>query len=208
MLLSHSHKFIFIHIYKTGGMSVKKALQRYDQSYSLLLHLKSFLKKKPVVEASIAHKHAKASDISKLIDKNVFDNYHKFAVVRNPFDWQVSLYHYILRMPPDVHPHYKIIQNLKGFDEYVEWRVKTDPVNQVSFLTIGDDKIVVDRIVKYENIDQDFKELCTYLGIKNSTLPHVNATKRKHYREYYNKHTIKMMEDAYGPDLDSLNYIY
>jgi hypothetical protein len=208
MILSHSKRFIFVHIYKTGGQSLRKAMERYDHKYNTLVAIRSLVRNGPFVDESIVPKHAGILEIKQKLDPEIFNSYHKFSTVRNPFDWQVSLYHYVLRQKKNLHPHYSIIKGLKDFDEYVEWRVEEDPVNQASLLTDESGQILVDQILKLENIHDDFDLLCKKLDIHDVSLPHLNKTNRNKYQQYYNPTTRKLMEEAYAQDLELFEYTF
>ena len=69
-LISHRDKFIFIHIYKSGGTSITET---FDTFFTDL----------------IKYKHETALEIRDIIGKKKFNSYYKFAIVRNPWDWQV-----------------------------------------------------------------------------------------------------------------------
>src|SRR5215207_236526 len=73
MLVSYSSKVIFIHIQKTGGDTVSRLL---SESVPDILHLNA--------------KHGFAVDAVKHLDD--WNNYFKFAFVRNPWDRLVSWY--------------------------------------------------------------------------------------------------------------------
>ena len=47
------------------------------------------------------HKHAKAHQIKEKLEKKQFDSYFKFAFVRNPYDFLVSLYFYTQQFERD-----------------------------------------------------------------------------------------------------------
>ena len=100
MLISHSHRFIFFHVAKTGGMSVRKALLPYTEEPARFK-----IKRPPAHKAGRPNPfyaiwealllHATARDAQKELPATVFDEYYKFAFVRNPWDWQVSMYNII-----------------------------------------------------------------------------------------------------------------
>tara|TARA_Y100000004_G_scaffold166110_1_gene197558 strand:+ start:1016 stop:1498 length:483 start_codon:yes stop_codon:yes gene_type:complete len=70
MYIDHDKKLVFIHIARTGGSSIKTALNLHEKKYNEYYHLDS-----------------------SYIPKECND-YFKFAFVRNPFDRFVSLYHF------------------------------------------------------------------------------------------------------------------
>ena len=73
MLVSHSRKLVFVHIQKTGGQTVSKVLKKNISDVSRL---------KP--------KHAFA--VQGMEDLEGWNEYFKFAFVRNPWDRMVSWY--------------------------------------------------------------------------------------------------------------------
>jgi hypothetical protein len=70
MYIDHDKRLVFIHISRTGGSSIKTALNLHDKRYNEYYHL----------DSSYIPKECK--------------DYFKFAFVRNPFDRFISLYHY------------------------------------------------------------------------------------------------------------------
>tara|TARA_E500000318_G_scaffold73397_1_gene68039 strand:+ start:494 stop:988 length:495 start_codon:yes stop_codon:yes gene_type:complete len=70
MYIDHDKKLVFIHISRTGGSSIKTALNLHDKQYNEYYHL----------DSSYIPKECK--------------DYFKFAFVRNPFDRFASLYHF------------------------------------------------------------------------------------------------------------------
>jgi len=56
------------------------------------------------------HKHVKAKVIRDYLGKKTYDKYFKFSIVRNPYDLQVSLYHYIKQSKE--HRDYEIANKL------------------------------------------------------------------------------------------------
>jgi|SRR5215468_8444806 len=74
-MISDRHRFIFVHINKTGGTSIEKVFEPdADQT-------------------NVAFKHARAAFYRREFPEQ-FRDYFKFAFVRNPWDWLVSRYHW------------------------------------------------------------------------------------------------------------------
>ena len=103
MPLSHKYKCLFIHIPRTGGTSFRQMLNideevgnlEYLNTMGLMpvqnnqSHLPSHTKPRVLHKEHLCLKHMAQLN---LISKEVFDNYYKFAFVRNPWDKVVSEY--------------------------------------------------------------------------------------------------------------------
>lgn len=70
-MINHDSKCIFIHIIKTGGVSIATALEMKERQF-----------------------HASASEIRKKVGEKVWNEYYKFSFIRNPWEKLVSSYHY------------------------------------------------------------------------------------------------------------------
>lgn len=203
MIISHRKKFIFIHINKAAGTSVKGALAPYAdfmyRKYTLARLLYVLGMRGPVGE------HRTATEIREAFGDEVFNNYFKFAFVRNPWDWQVSQYHYILSHR--LHPQHRIITRLKGFPEYLEWHIEHDRMSQTNFVTDSDDNQIVDYIGRFENLAKDFETICERIGI-HSHLPHKNPSVHSDYRQYYNTDTANLVAKYFQEDIDYFGYSF
>ena len=206
MLISHRHKFIFIHNYKVAGTSIRKALakhitlyQQYKYSFAL------YDKVNRTINPNYMRGHITALEIKNQLPPEIYDDYFKFVFVRNPWDWQVSLYFFILQEKK--HYQHNLIKSMSSFEEYIEWRVNEDGRKQKDFLVDENDSIIVDYIGKYENLQDDFNEITRKIGI-NASLPYKNKSKHKDYREYYNDYTRDLIEKAFKEDIEMFNYSF
>ncbi len=74
-IVSDTHKFIYIHIPKTGGTTVSFPLRKYrSPKYNHLLE------------------HCDNCDIQNAIGKDEWNNYYKWCTIRNPYALMVSLF--------------------------------------------------------------------------------------------------------------------
>lgn len=207
MLLSHRKKFIFIHNYKVAGTSIRAGLNSYNnhtfRSSSHLDKLKLLAGIYPRVFSSQFVSHISAAQLKKEIPSSIFDSYFKFGFVRNPWDWQVSLYTFMLKTL-DHHQH-ELIKGMKSFDEYIDWRVHNDLHLQKSFF-YENDVSLMDYIGRMENLQTDFEKICGIIGAEVK-LPHLNPSRNDNdYLKYYSKHSIEMVSQAFREDIELFNY--
>ena len=188
MLISHSKKFLFFHLYKAAGSSLVQALS-------------------PFCESRTSNPHFKPSEA--LGDpgfSELYKDYFTFSFVRNPWDWQVSLYEY-MRCTPN-HPQHQLCME-KSFHDYILWRVNNERKTQFSFLSDeanDSSPLSLDFIGKVENIQQDFNNLRLRFGI-DTELPHINKSSRKGaYQDYYNPETADLIREAFKLDIETFNY--
>ncbi len=208
MLVSDSKKFVFIHIYKTGGTSVQKMLEKYDRRFDLTCRLKLLARKATNSDMPVLarpYKHANAEKVRTLIGADCYDSYFKFAFVRNPWDWQVSLYYYMLRSPDTMHPQVPLVKSMENFDRYIRWRCREEVRLQYNFIYV-DGKLLVDFVGRYENFQLDFDKICDRLDIARQQLPKVNTTKRDRYRDYYTPETRLLVSEAFSVDIETFGY--
>lgn len=258
MLLSHSHRFIFIHNYKAAGSSVRSVLEKYTDR-SALQKVRAFLSvvknnsitqkignninsnllaqldrwkyqllngarasdteranvrrinrlnEKDIVQDTVSTEvydtaHLKASQIKSVLPPEVFNSYFKFGFVRDPWDWQVSLYEYALRTPAH-HQHQKI-KSMKNFTEYLQWRTQEDLQLQYSFF-YENNTLLADFVGKLEDLEVNFRHVCDLLNIPFPALPHRLNSQKKHYLTYYDQSAIDLVYEAFRPDIDAFGY--
>lgn len=223
MLISHTNKFIFIHNYKVAGTSIHSALMSFASikpsffdtilSPSPKMIASDFLQPAKGVElkenlsagimqphlkiyTSSFPSHIKAVELREKIPAEIFNSYFKFGFVRNPWDWQVSLYNYMLKEKR--HHQHKLIASMKNFDEYIEWRINENLRLQKEFFYDKEGNLLMDFIGKYENLVDDFSKVCQKIHIKTS-LPHLKkSTNTDNYLKYYNEKAINLVYKAFN----------
>lgn len=200
MSLINGNNFIFIHIYKCGGMSLRNVFT--DN----------------LVTVELNKSHATAKEIKDYCYENggkfYFDTAFKFSFVRNPFDWIVSLYEFIRNNPN--HDNYEEVKNL-NFSDFCSWNIKNikdkkeNPNGNFNtlteFLFDKNGELLVDFVGKIENYDEDIKVILKRLKIPEQKMPKINTSNRKpDYKDYYDDKTIKLVTDFFYYDLVNFNY--
>lgn len=208
MLISHSKNFIFIHVYKVAGTSIGNALGKYcdysKHSRNPIKQLKRLAGVSPTIYISDFPGHITSFELKERIPENIFNSYFKFAFVRNPWDWQVSLYEFALQTPK--HHQYELTNQFGSFHNYLEWRVSDDLHLQKSFVTNLEGEILVDYIGKIENISNDFSTICEKINIPNPGLPHRNKSQRTNSADYYTPYLSGLIEKHFAPDIELFGY--
>lgn len=88
MILSHKYKFIFICNGKTGTTSIEKCLAKYQEGEHL----------DKGISGLYDRTHIPPLLLKKQVGDTIWNNYFKFAFVRNPWDWFVSQYFFNMVM--------------------------------------------------------------------------------------------------------------
>ena len=206
MLISHKNKFIFVHIYKNAGTSIENALQVYaaNKFWRGVYHISHNLRigKNPIKPCE---QHAKAPEIKACVGEDIYSNYFSFAFVRNPWDWQVSLYKYSLKK--EGHFQHALIKSLGSFDSYIEWRCNNEVELQKSFILSDSGESLVNFIGRFENLENDFDKVCSYLNI-SAKLPRLKVSNTVPYRNYYSDFSKKLVAETYVEDIDTFKYTF
>ena len=164
MPVDHKNKFKFVHIPKTGGTSVEVA---FDLHHEENLFVPRFTH--TIQEVMFAPQHFTHNLINHFVPQA--EDYFSFTIVRNPYTRTISEYFYIAKAFYG-HP-------LKEFNEkeFVAW-MREDlalfnidhKLPQSSFLDSP-----VDMILRFENLEEDFKKLTKELGV-DIELTHENKS--------------------------------
>jgi hypothetical protein len=185
-------RFIFVQVPKTGGTSLTCALAN-----------------------NLLHSHYKLRTWQLVFSEDEFNNYFKFAVVRNPWDRLVSAYHYLKQggnNPTDRKWGEDNLKNYSNFDEFVKKWINNKNlysyihfIPQFEFVCLSSNAHNLDYLAKFETLESDFEFIKKKLDIK-SNLRHENRSKRESFRKYYTDETRAIVESAYAKDIELFNY--
>jgi len=144
-----------------------------------------------------------ASDCIDAIAINVYyPSYYKFTVIRNPYDRLVSAYtHCIVEENIYIPPN---LEHVTSFESLVETLYKIPDydldmhfISQVTFIW----NLNIDKVYNFDNLNELSELPCI------NTLPHINSSDRKPYKEYYTKKLTKLVNKRYKKDLELYNQI-
>jgi hypothetical protein len=173
-MISHPHKTIFVHIPKTGGRSIEKVF--YDD-LSLSNNVRNPFLLQENSDTGYGPRrlsHLKATEYFDLyyISREIWDSYLKFSVVRDPWMRTISLYKYMY-FPGSFQDFVKFFvrKKLDGMKN-----VFLDP--QYQYVCDKNRKVIVDYILKIENLDKDFQIISEKTSV-NSEIPHINISSKR-----------------------------
>ncbi len=150
------------------------------------------------------------------------DDFFKFCVVRNPWNWYRSNYLFIVN-GNNAHPDKEIVGKL-SFSEFIlwvrdigskrgkhitdgSWNLPNIPFHTFSeYIKDKNGNILVDKIIKLEELDIEFENICTKLNIDSLIkLGHQNKGVYNIPTEY-TKETIEIVRELHKEDLEIFNY--
>ncbi len=143
--------------------------------------------------------HQSARVIKHRVSKKVWNSYLKFTVERNPYDKMVSMYFMNWGKKG-------VDREGKSFEDWVK-RGENIPYNFP--LYTWKDEVIVDRVLKYENLNDELAALYSELDIPFSGLTEKakgNYRKNKNYRELHSDFTKKRTEEIFKKELDYFKY--
>ena len=188
MIISHKLKVIYIKLDKVAGSSFEIALSKYcgpDDILNPIAFQEKIWKSRGYYRSAQNHErptrkskpsvHMGAPVVRKHVPKDVWDNYLKIAAIRCPYDAYISFYYF---------KKYRFQQNKreplgKNIEEFVikDKRV----INNLRGLH-EKGKIIIDFLIRYENLDEDIKKLETKIECPGLLETFQSITAKKNIR--------------------------
>lgn len=188
-MICHKYKCAFVHIPKTAGCSIEYALSGKSE-----------------------RKHISLEKINSLVK-----DYYIFSVVRNPLDRLVSMFFYLKKLEETPYKSKMTFSDFikegsnwwksnysiryRDYEDNFDWEQykKTFYFTPQTTWIKRDGKIAVDAIIKFENLEIEFYQVCKKLNIA-TTLEHLNYTEHQHYGYYYDEELIDICKKWFEDD--------
>ncbi len=228
MIISHKYKFIFIKTRKTAGTSIEVFLSEHCDEKDILTPVRPVveshkarnymgiwnpareLRTRGVKEAKLTvhdllrrrkfYNHIPALIVRERISKKMWNSYFKFCVERNPWDKTLS--------------HYSMMKDRNGGDlNFEEYLAKGDFCINYPLYTDRKKKVIVDHIIKYEDLNQELSAIFGTLGIPFEGQLAVKAksnhrSDKRPYRKVYTEAQRRIIEKAFQHEIKLLDYQY
>ena len=199
--------YIFICVAKSASTSINLALNHY-------LH------------SEPKYHHMSINDLKEYYPELNFDDYYKFAFVRNPWDRFLSLYHDIndKRNGKSKIMNYSLLENKyktifynkKNFKDFAKSFGKSGWINEAHFrpqldYLISNGELAMDFVGRFENLQDDWDKIKKDIGFKKlGDLKHEMKSKVKidNYKKFYDNETIDIVARIYKKDIEFFGYDY
>jgi len=198
-MISFRHRFLFVHIPKTGGNSIQAALAPYADDR---LHFRPSVGRVRNEDGTQGldvfnerlgfdqpeHKHATVEEYRRRLGDE-FESFFVFTAVRNPFDRVISQTAFTRGV---------------GSAE-IALDALTLPPLQVNYMRL-DGRVAITNLIRFESLQRDFDRVCERIGIPRAVLPHKNASVRAEYARYYTVESRAAVASFYAADIEALGY--
>ena len=246
-IISHRHKFIFVRPRKVAGTSLQIALSRClaeDDVASHNFQRLAFDRRtdednfgvpfERVADGSgaVYGGHDLPDEIRKKVGEDVWAEYFKFTVVRNPWDLLVSYLHSkfgpnywrdvwgrrrpidFIRNVPRALRLFRLRRELVRGNrkEAVEAILREglfSDVGQIPQFYVSRGEAYADYVIRFENLHQDYNEVCRRLGLPQQDLLRTNTLprpKNTDYRDYYTDFSREYVADLCRPMTAAFGY--
>lgn len=221
MIVSHRLKYIFFHVPKTAGTSIAKILLNRPFMPDTIGKWEGMpkhkLKEKPLMDWNLKQ-HSTVEQARQYFEEHTnynFDEYFKFAFIRNPWDRQVSIYEYYMQsVLNQKNPSYKNVELAHKYKDEPATKFLTEVVSptQSDFICDQQGNLGVHFVGKFENIKEDLKAIVSNimpgLSAQAWNLEHLNKTKRKPYQEYFDKESELAIAETHKKDIELGGYTF
>jgi hypothetical protein len=146
-----------------------------------------------------------------------WDEYFKFAFVRNPWDRLVSWYTMVTTYPRGGNELWQYVRdNSSNFEEFIYNCTDDVPIrkgvyysfarNQLDYVTDENGELLVDFIGKLENFDEDIHKVFSRIGVDLERIPRKNRSRHQHYSTFYTPETEMIVRERFERDIEYFGY--
>lgn len=214
MLVSHRHKFIYLKTTNTGGTSVEMALQNLASPSNIEV-------KERLVEPIVSNdgiigargagantkdwfNHMPASAVREKISDEIWTEYFKFCVLRNP--WEKTFSWFKLSQKPSKSLS---IDQLKS--EFRSRLLETRKIMRDFHIYSIKGIPVMDGYIRHSRLADDLSAVCDRLQVAIDDIPLLKKSeplKIQDYHEFYDEETRAHVADIYAPEIELFGWTF
>jgi len=226
VIVSHSHRFVFVKTKKTAGTSVEIALSRAAAPGDIITRLtqedEEFRRacggvgpqneripisrwRLPEIRrlghrrSPLFRNHMPARDIRRILP-TPWDEYLTFTIVRNPWDAVVSAYFWFCGRHPGTTITLSDFISSGRATWIASWPILSDGFS-----------VLPDEIVRYEHLQDDLRRLSAITGLDPTQLPRAKSqfrNDRRHYTELMSPRDRDSVASQFRIEIDRFGYEY
>jgi Sulfotransferase family len=219
VLVSFQKQFIYTKTNKTAGTSVEVFFEPYclpPEGYQPAHFREETVTDYGVVgfrgpnkpAGTLWYNHMPAARIREYLGRDVWNEYFKFCVVRNPFDKLVSMYCFQRSRETNedkVGQEFSLVRR-----DFLDWIKDRRFVPDRDRYMI-DGTVCVDYFIRFETLREGLGEACQRLGLERdvSELERFKSDTRpanRHFFEFYDDAARAVVAEAYAFELDYFGY--
>ena len=194
-LYRNAKNIMFVRVPKTAGTSILQAFKNKGwKQYNLILAGEAHLSYSQMIDTRHIARTPSNRDVV-------------FTVVRNPFDWLVSFYHYTGRH--------------KSFKGFLHTWDSEQNITRLTFMNgmIFDQLYTLNPngnniscrahiIMRYECLKEGWQIFTHNMNVTSYELPRLNVRGKRDYKTYYTPELIKIVEEKCAEELELFGYSF
>ncbi|MBB4954598.1 hypothetical protein H4S14_002487 [Agrobacterium vitis] len=155
------------------------------------------------------YNHMSARDIRRNVGVNVWADYFKFCVIRNPFDKVVSAWWF--KMKEDERAFFALEDFSIVRANFGDWvKRNIDGFFDRSVYVI-DGQVVMDDFIRYETLLADLKRICERVGVEYNpqnlgSYKTGFRVRKEQFESYYDAETSEIVRNVFGFELEYFGY--
>ncbi len=207
VLISDSHQFIFVHVRKVAGTSMRAVLEPFAVAPPKSKWNKIVSRAGWTSDYHRHHfrAHAPLVTAQELMPPEKFAHYFKFAFVRNPWGRLWSEYRFLRRSK--THKRHKKAMSLE-FSDFLRYQSQRKDAYVLPMLSDQSGDLALDFLGKMESLEDDFAHICERIGLSGETLPRLNTGKRKAYHEHYSDADRDFVAQHWAAEIEQFGYSF
>lgn len=195
MIISDSRKFVFVHIPKNAGTSIRFALRPFGED--------QWRGSRVAWHETLPAMMARHPELK---------SHFKFAFVRNPWERLVSLFFSLKQSGVETFRQFRDMENLeimlRLLNSNAAWLCNMRALRaQCEYICGEDGRRLTDFVGRFENLEADFGLICRRIGIA-APLPRENVSSHGPYADYYNNWSRDFVAARYVRDIREFGYAF